>query len=207
MATYGRLGWTLTDIAGTGTVTTIASTAATEFGVRRLATSSNANDASVLTLGDGATFGFPVGLELVVKIRVSGTATNNVVWTGLVETVLTVPTGGAANNSFIGFRTTNGANWLAVVRDGLTESTVDTTLAGDGTWRVLGLARTLTGIQTRYYDLSDRRFSEPLDVGAEFTSGITVDALRPCAMGVQTTTGASRSAESDWWSVGGRAAR
>lgn len=207
MATYGRLGWTLTDIAGTGAVTTIAPTAATEFGIRRLSCGANANDASVLTLGSGVSFGFPVGVELVVKIRCQGTAADNVVWCGLVESDASVPTGGVANNSFLGFRTTNGGNWLAVIRDGTTESTVDTGLAGDTTWRVLGLVRTLTGVQARYYDLSDRRFSTPLDVGAEVTSGITTDVLRPCAMGVQALSGATRSAESDWWSVGGRVAR
>jgi len=206
MATYGRLGWTLSDIAGTGAVTTIATTAATEIGVRQLATSANANDASVLTLGDGGTFGFPVGVELAVKIRVSGTATANVVWAGLVESAASVPTG-VANNSFVGFRTTNGGNWLLVVRNGASESTVDTGLAGDGTWRVMGVVRNLTGIQARYYDLSDRRFSTPLDVGAPVTSGITTDVLLPCAMGVQATSGASRSVESDWWGVGGRVAR
>jgi len=206
MAAYGTLGWTLANIAGTGTVSTVSPAAATEIGIRQIATSTNANDASCLHL-DPCLYGLPVGLELVVKIRCAGTATDNVVWSGLVESVASVPTGGAANNSMVGFRTTNGGNWLLVVRDGLVESTVDTGLAGDTTWRILGAKRTATGVQARYYDQSDLRFSEPFDVGAEVTANITTDVLRPLALGVQATAGASRSAQSDFWGVGGRLAR
>jgi hypothetical protein len=186
-------------------VSTIAPTAATEIGIKQIATGTNASDAACLHL-DPCLYGLPVGLELVVKIRCAGTATDNVVWAGLVEGVASVPTG-AANNSMVGFRTTNGGNWLMVVRDGATESTVDTGLAGDTTWRILGAKRTATGVQARYYDQSDLRFSEPFDVGSEVTTNITVDVLRPLALGVQATSGASRSAQSDFWGVGGRLAR
>lgn len=165
---WGMLGWSSTAISsGTQSLQPVSTgTGWREAGVMRLGGGSSGASASnprgrVHYLGEdnasGITplYGQPgEGVYFACKVRISSSTLNQqTVWTGVWEKSKTWPDpAGSNSNSGIGVRVSSNSattlgNWLGVVRNGSTETTVDLGVLADANWRTIGWRATATGIQ------------------------------------------------------------
>jgi hypothetical protein len=209
-----QLGWTIDDIAGGVTVSAQLDTA-TEDGILRMLAGSTSGDGGTCNLPAGRLVaGCPAYMEFGAKVRVQATNTNITAWSGFADTAAGDWDTASATNA-VGIRVIAAgaaANWYGVVKDGAgagNESTVDLGYAADNTWRFLGFRVTATGIQFCEWDAADiyRRGLIREDIGSEVTTNIPTGSLYKVALGVLTTTAATRYAEVDWWGIGGPVAR
>jgi hypothetical protein len=211
----GDLHWTRTESEpGAVDVTAEAPTASTERGIVRVATTNiNANVYGAIHLPhDGTPPHYrapPIGWDWTTKIRISGTSTSSyAAWSGLASDPSLGP-GGANICSFVGMRALSivgAVNWFAVVRDGTTESTLDTGIAADGTWRKFYIRRTSSGFQVYSVDMSVTGLIDTPLLGTIADTNAPTVPLYHVALGVSQGA-AVRSAEIDIYAEGGFVAR
>lgn len=214
----GDCGFQAVTIAGTPVWTHVTPTADTEVGIMSVATSNNLNDAGALSYLGGANCPFfrypPPGSVWATKLKNVTDGLNRTVWSGFISAATAVPLG--AGNDFIGVRCDTAgaaANWFGIVKAGAAETTVDLGVLADTTWRIVGfqhvysfLSGTL-GIQFYTYDCRNIWDSTVVPVGGPVTTNLPTNPLTPVALGIQTKSGVIRSAQSDFFTLGGVLAR
>jgi hypothetical protein len=208
---YGDLLWGLHNFAGAPTATNQTPTADTELGITRLSTgAAAAREGAAIGYGDGTDRQFyrapPIGSLFAVKLRAVDVSQIEIA-SGFFEQHAAVSSPTA--NDFIGIRGTAGGNWLGVIRNGTTESTVDLSLAVDTTWRVVGFERLADGtIQFCRWDRSTHRRVVREDIGQPVSvTNLPDAALTISPLNVITLDGTDKAAEIDFVSLGGRTER
>jgi hypothetical protein len=203
----GDCRWVDTTLGGSDpTYSNQAPTAVTEAGILRLATAASANSGGVLGHVHSQFSGVPgVGAIWAAKVRLQSGASAAEVWCGFSQSSDRVDS--STSNDFVGVRGVAGANWSGVCKNGTSETAVDLGVACDSTWRALGFRRENDGVQFFVLTLSDVGTWDLDDVGDPVTTNHPNTALRSIALGTYTTNATGKTAEIDFWALGGRTAR
>lgn len=223
-ARHGDMFWTSTTINVTAsTFSSIAPTSATMCGIlqqAQAATTANAGSAS--TLGTVASFyrAPAPGTIFVVKKRMTLGGTNYTLWSGFTTAVATIPTV-AGLVGFVGIRSVGG-NLFGVVKNAAggagNESTVDFgfTCAG-AVFRTCGfeVSGTLAARTIQFFYVGTLGASTDdtqstwgrVDVGAPLSANWPAAAAMFPTFGMTTSELVAKTAQWDFWGVGGRSSR
>lgn len=196
----------VTDIGGGCTPTPSNPVAATERGILQLATGPTILDGGTIALPQPTFSGPDAGTLYACKVRISGTQTQLIAWSGFSSGLGSTPAVATAM-SFVGIRAISAgavAHWFGVSKDGASsEETVDLGVDADGTWRIFAF-RVLESSTVFYSgNASDRDRGVVWTPKGSTSTHRPTAALYPVPMGLLTTNGAQKELEQDFWSIGG----
>jgi len=218
---YGETGLALSLIGATSpTLALQTPTTNRESGILRIST-------GTVTANEGTALGLPVavygagpsiGMVYICKVRATSTSAIEV-WSGFAGSAARVHV--ASTVEFIGFRALGGTGtpWQGVVKNSGGETTVDMfssiTIGTD--WVTLGFrylvkrsrntAPIAYGVQFFTVDGDTDLSAIETDVGDLVTTSLPTGALLHLPLGIVTTDGSDKSAEIDFYSVGGKSRR
>jgi hypothetical protein len=182
-----------------------------DIGIRQISTAITIDTGGVMRSSTQIFAGPPaIGSVWECKVRQSGTVAGTTLWSGFGSALTTPLTAVAA--SFLGIRCEGAANIFGVVKNGAaSETTIDLGVTA-AAWRIVGFEVVDTGggvvgIQFFWRDCTSRFRSTRTNVGAPITTTMPGAQLYWLALGAINTVGASRQAQIDFWSLGGRTAR
>lgn len=204
----GDLRWRLRSIGSRSgaTLPRVTPSALTEGGVLALTTGAASGDGAVLHLPGPSfsTSGLPVGSLFGAKLQMSSGTTSYTLWTGFTDSPTALPS--AATDGIYIYST--GGNLTGRVYDGTTSTTVDFGFTAEAGFVVVGFeVRPGPKVQFFYLELDDRMAWVRRNVGDPISTGLPNEALYAIALGLATNTTAARTAQVDWWGLGGRVAR
>lgn len=198
--------WRVTDIFGGVTPAPTNPSAATERGILRCATGTGVADGGTVALPQPTFSGVEDGTLCVCKMRIDGTETQMISWSGFASSLTGTPLI-ATGMEFMGIRAISGgatANWHLVAKDGAaSESTLDLGVAADGTWRILAFRKLPTSVVGYVVNATDRDRGPVFRRVGTVTANFPTAGLRPVAMGVVSALGGSRFLDQDFFSIGG----
>jgi len=201
---WGRYDWTTAATISKETDSAAAQRGGKSSGILRIETATDINTGSNLYLGgspalvDDHTFHpMPDRSLLVAKIRCSGTLTDRHVWVGVSDRSDRFPDNLLADAiNFIGFASRNGgspSNAVGIVRNGITETTVDLGFELGLVWRELWLEwQPEEGGRVQFY-------VDGVATGSPVTTNLPADGVGASPVfGCRTQIAASRSLDVDF---------
>lgn len=155
----GSLPWFQSDGSGGGTVGNPGGLNAfgqwSEFGVARFTSGATLGNFTVWHLGinsrQTAQGPPPTGTIYEVKLKIPTASPNGERWAGMWSHETTYPDAALANMirgiGFVTRPTGSATNWLCLTRNGTVETTTDSGLLADNTWRTLRWRKTAAGVE------------------------------------------------------------
>ena len=214
-AQLGKYAWTPTHLVSRSTfgfATPVAAGGLTRnqvFGSVAITTDGTINHGGTFSLTPAGGLGHflglpPQGFELMCRLNMVNTATNQLIWFGLWNTASLGPDAAWANDARgvgVVYRQAGSAgNWYTIARNGTTsgnETIVDTGIAGNaGSWDTFGIRFTASGIFGTY---------QGRDVGTELTTDLpaTTDVLFPVIGIYNYNSGVVKTLKIDTFGIAG----
>lgn len=209
----GQLGWSQNNIVTTAYFAQQEGTD-TEWGIRRVTTSSVLNAGGTISSAAQLKLGIPgIGSIWYSKVRASSTPEDTVIWTGFGTSTTVVPVVGN-NTEFIGARCEGVGNWFGVCKlsagaenETTVDLGVDSSIWSSFGYQVVDMGEGARGVQFFVLDLSSPSSIGITSVGAPIATHLPTGSLWALALSLVTTSGIARHAEIDFWGLGGRTAR